>query len=129
MSRSTEQQLLLQSTLPNLIIGVVGELLLTVGLALWRQQWSFESMDSFQLCLLRDHIKISHGHFWQKPLCREESGSPAQPKWLMVLICKLRFVDLQTKDFILTCSTAIPDLPRKTKHQGFVQHPQVEDST
>ena len=39
----------------------------------------------------------------------------------------VRFVDLQTKDFILTCSTAIPGLPRKTKCHGLVQHPQVAE--
>ena len=39
----------------------------------------------------------------------------------------VRFVDLQTKDFTLTSSTAIPGLPRKTKHHGLVQRPQVAE--
>ena len=39
----------------------------------------------------------------------------------------VRFVDLQTKDFISICSTAIPALPRKTKHHGLVQRPQVAE--
>ena len=39
----------------------------------------------------------------------------------------VRLVDLQTKDFILTCSTAIPGLPRKRKCHGLVQHPQVAE--
>ena len=39
----------------------------------------------------------------------------------------VRFVDLQTKNFISTCSTAIPGLPRKTKQHGLVQHPQVAE--
>ena len=90
-------------------------------------------MDSFQLCLLRHHIKIStfpnltllaeaslqRGE-WQSCTTKMIDGTNLQA---------VRFVDLQTKDFLLTCSTAIPDLPRKTKHQGLVQHPQVADST
>ena len=39
----------------------------------------------------------------------------------------VRFVDLQTKDFILTCSIAIPGLPRKTKHYGLVLHLQFTE--
>ena len=38
-----------------------------------------------------------------------------------------RFLDLQLKDFISTCSTAVPGHPHKTKH-GLVPHPQVAET-
>ena len=34
-----------------------------------------------------------------------------------------RFCDLKIKDFISTCSSVIPGLPRKTKHHGKVAQP------
>ena len=39
----------------------------------------------------------------------------------------VRFVYLQAKGFISTCSKTIPGLTRKTKHHGLVQHPQVAE--
>ena len=38
------------------------------------------------------------------------------------------FLDLQLKDFISTCSMAVPGHPRKTKHHGLVPHPQVAET-
>ena len=38
-----------------------------------------------------------------------------------------RFRDLKVKDFISTCSSAIPGLPRKTKHHGNVVRPKVAE--
>ena len=38
-----------------------------------------------------------------------------------------RFRDLKVKDFISTCSSAIPGLPRKTKHHGNVTRPKVAE--
>ena len=34
----------------------------------------------------------------------------------------------EKKEFISTCSTALPGKPHKTKHQGFVQRPQVAEA-
>ena len=38
-----------------------------------------------------------------------------------------RFRDLKVKDFVSTCSTAIPGNPRKTNHNGFVSRPKVAE--
>ena len=38
-----------------------------------------------------------------------------------------RFRDLKVKDFVSTCSTAIPGNPSKTKHNGFVSCPKVAE--
>ena len=129
MSRSTEQQLLLQSTLPNLIIGVVGELLLTVGHSV-KSAVELRKRELFSVML----VKTAHKNFLQTLLAE---ASLQRGEWQSCTtkmidgtnLQAVRFVDLQTKDFILTCSTAIPGLPRKTKHQGLVQHPQAADST
>ena len=37
----------------------------------------------------------------------------------------VRFVDLQVKQFISTCSTSTVGPPRETKHNGFINHPQM----
>ena len=38
-----------------------------------------------------------------------------------------RFRDLKVKDFVSTCSSAIPGLPRKTKHHGNMTQPKVAE--
>ena len=38
-----------------------------------------------------------------------------------------RFKDLKVKDFVSTCSTALPGNPRKTKHHGNVPRPKVAE--
>ena len=40
----------------------------------------------------------------------------------------VRFRDLKVKQFISTCSTILPDEPRKTKHHGLVPRPQVAEN-
>ena len=39
-----------------------------------------------------------------------------------------RFVDLQIKDFISTCSTVLPGNPRKTRHHGDIPRPKVAET-
>ena len=38
-----------------------------------------------------------------------------------------KFVDLKPKQFISTCSTTIPGIPRQTKYHGAVKRPQVAE--
>ena len=71
---------------------------------------------NFQRALLRKAC-LQRGE-WQSCTTEMIDGTKLQA---------VRFVDLQTKDFTLTSSTAIPGLPRKTKHHGLVQRPQVAE--
>ena len=76
-------------------------------------------------------VKTAHKDFprqllGEEPLQHGEwKGYTADKDGVKLQAC--RFHDLKVKDFISTCSSAIPGLPRKTKHHGNVTQPKVAE--
>ena len=76
-------------------------------------------------------VKTAHKKY---PKCMLDQHSIKRGEWKAlsgtvdgIPLLAVRFKDLQVKQFISTCSTRLPGEPRKTKHSGDVQRPQVAE--
>ena len=74
-------------------------------------------------------VKTAHKHYLKEMLSEK---IVARGEWNSVSgqidgvdLLAVRFVDLQVKQFISTCSTSTVGPPRETKHNGFINRPQV----